>query len=357
MVQVLRAKLSAYNDIGCHILVSDNQFAIVVLTPIMLRSHETQESAGLCFVDSTASCDAQNHTVTFMLAPCAAGAVPLAVLITQGQAESDYVAAFRLLRDHGGVQFGGVSYPQIFITDDSTAEQNSLAEVWPESDQKLCLFHVPQANWRWLWDATNNIAKNDRPVLMAEFRNIMLAANEVEAEANFEESQVSTVAKKYPAWCTRVKNYWDRKERWCMAWRSAVHRGHHTNNYSEITVRLFKDIVLLRAKAYNCVALVDFVCTTMEQYYMRRLLDFAHSRNSTSFTLLNSQLKKASYVSPDAIQQTSETTFEVPSEADPLMTYTVEGSIGVCSCHDGVCGKFCKHQAAVMLHKQGTVQH
>ena len=319
----------------------------------MLRAHQMKDVADICFVDSTASCDAQNHSVTFMLAACAAGAVPLAVVITLGQTEQDYIAGFRLLRDHGHLQFGGAGHPQVFLTDDSDAEHNSLREVWPESQRKLCLFHVAQANWRWLWDSANSISMHHRPLLMAQFQRIMLATTEMEAEANFEETVSSYTAQKYPNWVSRLGLYWSRRDRWCLAWRSAAHRGQHTNNYSEVTVRLFKDIVLLRAKAYNAVALVDFVCTTMENYYRNRLLDFAHSRVAKPFLWLGRQVKKAAYVQAESIMQTSESVFEVPSEADPMITYTVDVSAGVCACADGLFGRFCKHQAAVMFHKPG----
>ena len=45
--------------------------------------------------------------------------------------------------------------------------------------------------------------------------------------------------------------------------------GNHTNNYAEITVRLYKD------KAYNVTALGDFTWSVMEKYYVRRLRSFA----------------------------------------------------------------------------------
>ena len=125
--------------------------------------------------------------VTFMLAPCSAGAVPLAVIVTQGQAESNYVIGFRLLREYGGLQFGCVGYPHVFMTDDSDAVHNALREVWPESQRKLCLFHVPQGNWRWFCDTGNKVAKDDRPILMSEFRSVMLATTETEAESNYHE--------------------------------------------------------------------------------------------------------------------------------------------------------------------------
>lgn len=239
------------------------------------------------------------------------------------------------------------------MTDDSTPLHNALKAVWPHSKQTLCLFHVPQANWRWLWDSSNNISKADRPALMTEFQRVMLATDVIEAEQQFTYSTTSSLANKYPHWKSRVESYWSCKEKWCLAWRSPEQRGHHTNNYSEVTVRLFKDVVLARAKAYTAVALVDFVCTAMEQYCCRRLLDFAHSRTAAPSLWLGRLLKKADYIQPSAIQSVSATEFHVPSSSDPQLLYTVDVLNGICSCVEGMFGRFCKHQAAVMQHKPG----
>lgn len=54
--------------------------------------------------------------------------------------------------------------------------------------------------------------------------------------------------------------------------------GHHTNNFSEVNVRIFKDIVLSRNKAYKAIALVDFICMSMEEYYTIRLRNFVNRR-------------------------------------------------------------------------------
>lgn len=53
-------------------------------TPLMQRAHELKSSSGIVFIDSTSACDAENHSITFILTPCAAGAVPLAIIITEG---------------------------------------------------------------------------------------------------------------------------------------------------------------------------------------------------------------------------------------------------------------------------------
>ena len=75
-------------------------------------------------------------------------------MITDRISESAYNAAFQLLKDILPTSsFGGSDCPAIFVTDDSDAERNALSSVWPEAVLRLCLFHVPQAVWRWLWSA------------------------------------------------------------------------------------------------------------------------------------------------------------------------------------------------------------
>lgn len=44
-------------------------------------------------------------------------------------------------------------------------------------------------------------------------------------------------------------------------------------------MRILKDKVFERVKAFNLVQMVDFVLTRLESYYERRLLDAAHNRS------------------------------------------------------------------------------
>lgn len=53
----------------------------------MLRAHDLPLAKDIDFVDSTSSCDPENHCITFLLTPCAAGAAPLGALITKGRSE------------------------------------------------------------------------------------------------------------------------------------------------------------------------------------------------------------------------------------------------------------------------------
>lgn len=351
MLEKLRSKIPVWlDDCGAAVAVQEDPFVVAIVTPIMRRAHNTAFAGDISFVDSTASCDADNHVITFMLTPTSAGAVPIGVVITDSTSESAYNAAFQLLKDIlPPSSFGGSDCPVIFVTDDSDAERNALSSVWPEAVLRLCLFHVPQAVWRWLWSASHNISKEDRQILMAEFRRIMYCTTEQEAETAFEEALNSETAIEYENYQKYLEAWWERKELWCLAWRTEHHRGHHTNNFAEVTVRLYKDMVLGRAKAYNAVSLVDFTVRVMEDYYRSRLRDFANGRISAHRLALEKLSRKKSYLTTcEQIDDYGENRYGVPN-SDGTEKYDVDAVLGCCSCKAGMFGKFCKHQLAIMI--------
>lgn len=75
-------KILEYTKNGIIVRYKQYPFAIVVITPIMQRAHGLPFAKDIAFVDSTASCDANGHSVTIMLTACGIGAVPLALMIT-----------------------------------------------------------------------------------------------------------------------------------------------------------------------------------------------------------------------------------------------------------------------------------
>ncbi len=131
----------------------------------------------------------------------------------------------------------------------------------------------------------------------------------------------------------------ENKEKWCLAFREERIRGHHTNNFSKISVRLFKDHVLSRVKAYNVITMFDFCATIMVCYYCNRLTEFANNRNSALRLLLLSLKKKATYLQVQQIEKLDENTFLVLSEKDS--TFTVNVRSGCCTCKAGMFGKLC----------------
>lgn len=352
----LKEKLKTYEDAGNMVRLTEHPFAVAIVTPIMQRAQSLLSASDICFVDSTGSCDAENHVITFMLISSHCGAVPVGVIITNGTSEDDYISGFSLMKETmGHSSFNGQQFPHVFMTDDSSAERNAIRRVWPESELKLCLFHVAQALWRWIWDSKHSILLDDRKQLMIEFRRVMYAVTEESAGEQMESAMHSDTAVQYQQYQEHLQTLWERRELWCLAWRRySFMRGHHTNNFAEVTVRLYKDKVLSRCKAYNMVALVEFSLVVMESYYRHRLLSFAHSRIQRPYLFLEDLTKDATYLTPEVILFQANNLYRVPSEANGENAvfgdyYDVDTNLGLCSCPSGMFGRCCKHQLAVML--------
>lgn len=264
-------------------------------------------------------------------------------MIFVGQSYDAYNNGFNLLKEAlpENKSFGSCGYPKIFMTDNSSAEINALHNNWPNSRHLLCIFHVLQAIWRWLWEAKNNIPKESRQILMKKFQ-ITLYANTIEKA---EQAYLNTTNSNYANWNKYISTYWEFRSKWCLAWRDATVNGHQTNNFSEITVRIFKDIVLSRVKAYNAIALIDFSCTVLEEYYCRRFRELANSRNCKARLFLQLQSKKASTIKPENVIQISDIEYKVVISDDK--TYDINTIVGICSCDKGQFGSFCAHQCAV----------
>ena len=76
-----------------------------------------------------------------------------------------------------------------------------------------------------------------------------------------------------------LKRYYTRREMWALPFRDNLPiRNNHTNNFCEAGMRVLKDKILERTKAYNIPQLVDFVSNRLEDYYQRRVLDVANGR-------------------------------------------------------------------------------
>lgn len=88
---------------------------------------------------------------------------------------------------------------------------------------------------------------------------------------------------------------YDRRSEWAVALRENLpERGNNTNNFCESAVRVLKDKVLSRTKAFNVPQLTDFVSSHLQDYYQRRILDVANGR-------LDSVVSSKSMVNPQGI--------------------------------------------------------
>ena len=76
-----------------------------------------------------------------------------------------------------------------------------------------------------------------------------------------------------------MENLWEKRELWAHCFRKTLLiRGNHTNNYAEAGIKILKDLIFGRVKAYNLVQMFYFVVETLELYYKRKLVNVAHNR-------------------------------------------------------------------------------
>ncbi|XP_050299938.1 uncharacterized protein LOC126738583 [Anthonomus grandis grandis] len=136
-----------------------------------------------------------------------------------------------------------------------------------------------------------------------------------------------------------------RKDKWCLCFRKNVMtRGNNTNNFVESSIRIFKDIVLQRCKAFNMCALVDFIVNVFESYHKRHILLFANNRSTKNNFLY---MKFCGKIQNMNVEKINEYMYSVSSNAEQSLIYTVDIDLAMSDCPYGSSGKFCKHLCAV----------
>ena len=159
------------------------------------------------------------------------------------------------------------------------AEREVLHQTWPSSNIFLCTFHFLQSMWRWLLSNKNDIHKDERQYLMNLVRKLVYAKKETDLNADYQQFTSNATVKRYPNFMTHIEGYWKRRNEWAVCFRRGeTMRGINTNNYAESGIRILKDIVFKRVKAYNLVQLFEFLTVTFELYYKHHLLAVAHNR-------------------------------------------------------------------------------
>lgn len=126
-------------------------------------------------------------------------------------------------------------------------------------------------------------------------------------------------------------------------------RGNQTNNYAEAGIRILKDLVFSRVKAYNLIQMFSFVTESLELFYIRKILSVAHNRFDRHISLKFQGLKCAD-ISLAQVQEVdkAELTYLVNSRTERGVRYLVDMKLGACSCIAGQDGSVCSHQAAIV---------
>jgi len=328
---------------------------LAVCTPLMARAHKLLRQSGeYVFCDATANLDRHNLAVFTLSTSHCGGGVPLGVVITSDETRETLVKAFQVLNKvlpedafHGRTI---ERRPEIFLTDDSSTERAALQDIWPDSTLLLCIFHYLQSKWTWLWAGRNKVSKEDRAQLILPIRDLVYAKNEEELCERYQSLLQNKVALKYSNFIQMIKSSWERRFEWALCYRQdLVTRGNHTNNYAEMGMRIIKEQVFTRVKAFNLVQMLHFLTKTLDSYYCRRLLSMAHNRFDRHVAKRFQGLDATS-VSRESISCIGPAQYEVLSRSQEGVAYIADTAIGVCSCPAGNNGRPCVHQAAISFY-------
>ena len=94
----------------------------------------------------------------------------------------------------------------------------------------------------------------------------MYADNMLDLENSI--TEIRNVSSKFNNFVQRFEKNYDRKEQWIKLYRLHIlYRNHETNNYAEASIKVIKYILLSSTKAYNAVALVDFIVNVGENIF------------------------------------------------------------------------------------------
>ena len=109
-----------------------------------------------------------------------------------------------------------------------------------------------QALWRWLFNASNNIRKIDRPHLLNIFKELMYAKSSLEYQIAKEKILSDETVEQYPKYLNHLeRSYFSRHEKWAMFIRIELQlptNNCNTNNYIEASFRVLKENTLNRTK-------------------------------------------------------------------------------------------------------------
>ena len=329
---------------------------IVICDEFNHRVHENIPAAGdLLIMDATANLDRNDTKLFHLMCPSPIGGLPLGTIITTKADEVTLCEALNLyktlLTEKSFYGRGKDLGPTLIITDDDSAERNSLKYSWPQAFLLLCHFHLLNAVWSWLWKAEHKIERTDRPILLNLFKKVVYSESTEKFDKNIRNMQIDKTYKNYPNFIRHVESKilprhkeWSLKER--MENKLPTH-NQNTTNYVEYSFRMTKDVQFSRLRAYNMTDLLG-ICLDDSRFYTRRCLDVSHNRNYHLFTNQKSKyLFKKSKLDENQVIQLSSSEFIVPSESESDKRYRINMKKGLCECKIGALKGPCKHKALV----------
>ena len=263
-----------------------------------------------------------------------------------------------MLPDRAFYGRGANAGPKIIMTDDCDAERQALSGAWPSSVLLLCIFHVLQALWTWLWNQHNKIENKDRQVLLLKFRAVLYAETQEDLADRLEDLYADNIVLKYPQFIKHLRrDIFPKMKAWSIERRisECLPTGNNnTNNLVESSFRYVKDIQFNRIRAFNLTEMTSIIMDRSE-WYVNKAVDAANNRIEKWLKNCHSKyVNKESNIDPNRITQPNPPAhiYIVPSETSEDISYIVDMQGRVCSCPRGRLTGPCKHKDLVAKYRK-----
>ena len=172
--------------------------------------------------------------------------------------------------------FYGNAGPSVIMTDNCDELRNALQKRFPDSCLLLCIFHILQQVWCWLYDQLHNIRADDRVEIMKNFRQILYCETEVELQKMCDQFLNSNLIKKYGNALIYFSDLFLSKQEWAVCYRNnSLLRGPNTNNFVEAQFLVIKYSILRHQRQFNVNMLLDELFSEFEEHFKIKLFSLA----------------------------------------------------------------------------------
>ncbi|KAL5238076.1 hypothetical protein ACI65C_005486 [Semiaphis heraclei] len=173
-------------------VLEDGNFAIAISTPLMQRVScglDCLEECGeMLFIDTSGNIDRYGCNVFVIYTNSCAGGLPIGTIILTSESSSVIIEGLQLWKNlfpKDALSKRGEIGPKIFMSDDSAAERHALHDVFPQSTLLLCIFHVLQATWGYLWNSSHGVPLCHRQVLYSKVKEMLYSKSKDQLESTF----------------------------------------------------------------------------------------------------------------------------------------------------------------------------
>ena len=148
------------------------------------------------------------------------GALPLGMFITSDETTDTITRALTMfkacLNDKAFYGCGSQVGPAVIMTDNCSELRDALKLNWAEAILLLCIFHLMQQLWKWLFERSHGINSVDRPNILTSFKRVLYAREIDDMEHQYDEMVKEDIVKRYSSLIDYLATLYDIRESWAL---------------------------------------------------------------------------------------------------------------------------------------------